>query len=140
MGGGGSRLIVGPCSLSVAWRPPVGPPAVSKKNQTRHIALCVAEQLYGLCYVILQAPGMHCVKCQPPLWGHSSFSPSLRTVGAPKDGRGYVANLPTCGPLLIFSPTLKPWGPPGRKGLCSQSSTCGPLPIFSLALKRWGPP
>ena len=35
-------------------------------------------------------------------------------------GRGYVATLPTCGPLLILPPALKRWGPPRRQGLCSH--------------------
>ena len=30
---------------------------------------------------------------------------------------GYVATLPTCGPLLILPPALKRWGPPKRQGL-----------------------
>ena len=33
---------------------------------------------------------------------------------------GYVATLPTCGPLLILPPALKRRGPPRRKGLCSH--------------------
>ena len=35
----------------------------------------------------------------------------LWSVGEPLDGRGYVAILPTCGPLLILSPALESWGP-----------------------------
>ena len=36
---------------------------------------------------------------------------------------GDVANLPTCGPLLILSPRLVARrGPPRRQGLCSQSA------------------
>ena len=37
-----------------------------------------------------------------------------------KGGRGYVATLPTCGPLLILPPALKRRGPPRRQGLCSH--------------------
>ena len=37
-----------------------------------------------------------------------------------KGGRGDVATLPTCGPLLILPPALKRWGPPRRQGLCSH--------------------
>ena len=33
---------------------------------------------------------------------------------------GYVATLPTIGPLLILSPALKRRGPPRRQGLCSH--------------------
>ena len=33
---------------------------------------------------------------------------------------GYIATLPTCGPLLILPPALKRWGPPRRQGLCSH--------------------
>ena len=33
---------------------------------------------------------------------------------------GYVATLPTSGPLLILSPALKCRGSPRRQGLCSH--------------------
>ena len=33
---------------------------------------------------------------------------------------GYVATLPTSGPLLILSPALKRRGSPRRQGLCSH--------------------
>ena len=39
---------------------------------------------------------------------------------APRGGRGYVATLPTSGPLLILSPALKRRGSPRRQGLCSH--------------------
>ena len=54
-----------------------------------------------------------------PLEGHFCFCPPL-CGGDPSDGRGYVATLPTCGPLLILSPALKGWGPPRRQELCSH--------------------
>ena len=41
-------------------------------------------------------------------------------MGDPLGCRGYVATLPTCGPLLIVPPALKRWGPPRRQGLCSH--------------------
>ena len=42
--------------------------------------------------------------------GHR-LCPMLRSVGDHLDGRGYVANLPTCGPLLTLSPAVKRRGP-----------------------------
>ena len=33
-----------------------------------------------------------------------------------KSVRGYVATLPTCGPLLILPPALQRWGSPIRQG------------------------
>ena len=42
----------------------------------------------------------------------NSFFPPLRTALR----QGYVANPPTCGPLLILSPALKRWGPPPPPG------------------------
>ena len=30
--------------------------------------------------------------------------------------------MPTCGPFLILSPAMKPWGPPRRQGLGSHSA------------------
>ena len=51
-----------------------------------------------------------------------------------------MATLPTCGPLLIFTPALKRWGPPGSRGYVDTSPTCGPLLVLPPALKRWGPP
>ena len=44
----------------------------------------------------------------------------LHADGTLLDGRGDVANLPTCGPFLILFPALKRWGPPRWHGLCSQ--------------------
>ena len=49
------------------------------------------------------------------------LSPTLKPRGPP-DGGGYVANPPTCGPLLTFSLALKRWEPPGLEALCSQST------------------
>ena len=46
------------------------------------------------------------------LWATTDFVPCSEALGTPLDGMGYVANLPTCGPLLILSPTLKRWRPP----------------------------
>ena len=37
-----------------------------------------------------------------------------------KDKKGYVATLPTSGPLLILPPALKRRGSPRREGLCSR--------------------
>ena len=51
----------------------------------------------------------------------------------------HVANLPSCGPLLILCPALKHWGPLDVKGDEATRPTCGPLLILSPALKRWGP-
>ena len=101
------------------------------------------------------------------LWATSDSAPPSEAVGTPS-GRGYVATLPTCGPLLILPPARKRWGPPWRQGLCSHLAhlwatsdsaprseavgtpggrgyvatlpTCGPLLILRLAVKRWGPP
>ena len=36
--------------------------------------------------------------------------------GDTRYGRGEVATLPTCGPLLILPPALKRWGSPKRQG------------------------
>ena len=41
---------------------------------------------------------------------------ALTCVGP--NGRGYVATRPAFGPLLIWSPALKRWGPPRRQQLC----------------------
>ena len=54
------------------------------------------------------------------LWATSDSAPRCEAVGTPPGGRGYVATLPTCGPLLILPPALKRWGPPTRQGLCSH--------------------
>ena len=39
---------------------------------------------------------------------------------AEKHKKGYVATLPTSGPLLILPPALKRRGSPRRQGLCSH--------------------
>ena len=62
----------------------------------------------------------------PPIWPTICSPPVVRNlleVNFTEDspgGRGYVATLPTCGPLLILPPALKRWGPPRRQGLCSH--------------------
>ena len=52
---------------------------------------------------------------------------------------GYVATLPTCGPLLILPTALKRWGPPGGSSYVATLPTCGPRRILPPALKRRGP-
>ena len=52
----------------------------------------------------------------------------------------HVANVPTCGPLLILSATLKRRGAPGGQGLCSHLAHRWPTFDLSQALKRWGTP
>ena len=59
--------------------------------------------------------GRGCV-ASVPTCGPLLISPPLPSVGDPLDGRGYVANPPNYGPLLFSSPALKRWGPPRRRG------------------------
>ena len=66
--------------------------------------------------------------------------PRREALGNPLDGTGDVAKLPTCGPLLILSPTLKRWGPLDGRGDVAKLPTCGPLLILSPTLERLGPP
>ena len=54
------------------------------------------------------------------LWATSDFVPRFEAEGISLGGRGYVATLPACGPLLILSPALKRRGSPRRQGLCSH--------------------
>ena len=44
---------------------------------------------------------------------------------AEKHKKGYVATLPTCGPLLILPPAVKRRGSPRRLGLCSHLAHTG---------------
>ena len=53
-------------------------------------------------------------------WATADFVPCCEVLVTPPDGKGHLANMPTCGPLLILCPTLKCWGPLGRQGLCSK--------------------
>ena len=53
---------------------------------------------------------------------------------------GYVAYLPTRGPLLNLSSALERWGPPTTRRYVATPSTYGPLLILSPAMERWGPP
>ena len=53
----------------------------------------------------------------PPIYGRILIVfPALR-LGDPLDGRGYVANPPTCGPLLIFFLGPRRWGPSTTAGV-----------------------
>ena len=74
------------------------------------------------------------------LWATSDSAPRSKAVGTPQGGRGYVATLPTCGPLLLPPPALKRWGPPRRQGLCSHLAHLWATSDSAPALKRWGPP
>ena len=55
-----------------------------------------------------------------PLVCHLRFWLLLRSGGDLPAGRGDVATVPTCGPLLILPPALKLWGSHRRQGLCSH--------------------
>ena len=74
-----------------------------------------------------------CALSAPEAYGRGNFFCSTLCVStlntqnfvenskmAKKHKKGYVATLPTCGPLLILPPALKRWGSPGRQGLCSH--------------------
>ena len=52
-------------------------------------------------------------------WATYDFVPALKRMGS-SGGRGYVATLPTSGPLLILSPALKRGGSLRWQGLCSH--------------------
>ena len=47
---------------------------------------------------------------------HSEIGCGHCPSNRPPGGKGYVATLPTCGPLLILLPALKRWGSPIRQG------------------------
>ena len=72
--------------------------------------------------------------------------PPLRSGGAPRGGRGYVATLPTNGPLLILSPALKRWDSPkrqdplGGRGYVATLPTYGPLMILPPRSEAVGTP
>ena len=59
---------------------------------------------------------------------------------AEKQKKGYVATLPTSGPMLILPPALKRRGPQGGRGYVATLPTCGPLLILPPALKQRGSP
>ena len=40
------------------------------------------------------------------LWAISNFLPRPEALGNSPDGKGCIANLPSCGPLLMFSATV----------------------------------
>ena len=86
-----------------------------------------------------------------PLVGHCRLCPLFCSVGDPSvdrgyappppptEGRGYVANPPTYGPLLSLSPSMRCWGRPYGRGYLSHVPTCGPLLTLSPLVKCWGP-
>ena len=61
-----------------------------------------------------------------PHLGNVKFVPSSEALCTPPKDKGHVAHVPTCGPLVILSPTLKRWGPPRRQGRCSQAAHMWP--------------
>ena len=42
-------------------------------------------------------------------WATYDSAPRSESVGTPRGGKGYLATLRTCGPLLILPPALKQW-------------------------------
>ena len=73
----------------------------------------------------------------------ADFVPRSKVLGTPHCGTGYLANLPTCGLLLIVSPTVNRCPPPpplDGRGYVANLLSCGPLLVGSNALKGWGPP
>ena len=71
----------------------------------------------------------------------ADFVPRSKVLGTPPWGTGYLAHLPTCGLLLIVSPTVNRWGPPlDGRGYVANLLSCRPLLVGSNALKGWGPP
>ena len=66
------------------------------------------------------------------------LSPALSFGDPPQAGKGYVATRPTFGPPLILSPALKLGDPPGGRDYVATPPTCGPPLILSPAVKRWG--
>ena len=60
--------------------------------------------------------------------------------GYPPGGRGYVATLPTCGPLLILPPARKRWGPPRWQGLCSHLAHLWATSVSAPRSKAVGTP
>ena len=73
-------------------------------------------------------------------WASFDFAPPLSSGGAPQGGRGYVATVPTCGPLLILPAPLKWRGSPRRQGLCCPLAHKWATSNSAPALKRWGSP
>ena len=79
---------------------------------------------------------------QPPcqLVGHFRFGPPLSSGGVPPGGKGYVATLPTCGPLLIRPPTLKRWGPTRQQGSSSHLAHLWATSDFAPVYEAVGTP
>ena len=54
--------------------------------------------------------------------------------------QGYVATLPTCGPLLISPPALRRWGSPRRQELCSHPAHLWATSDLALRFEAVGIP
>ena len=52
--------------------------------------------------------------------GELLIVPPFRSGREPRGGKGYVATLPTSGPLLSVPPASKRWGSPRLQGLRSH--------------------
>ena len=87
----------------VATLPTCGPPLISSPALKRW----ESPRRQGLCSHLAH------------LWPISDSAPSPEAGGTPQGSRGYVATLPSCGPLLIVPQGLKHRRPRKRQGLCS---------------------
>ena len=108
-----------------AW----GVPTASERGAESEVAHKWARWLHNPC----RLGGPHRFRAG----GRIRSGPQVGSVG--RDGRGYVATVPTCRPFLILSPGAKHWGPPRGHGLGSHCAHMWAISDFVPRAERWGP-
>ena len=112
----------------------------SRQQQQGMVSACLTEvtavwdcQYVGLYVVVLQS----CLPILGPVVKPSKkiFETPVKAedffqVSEPQKKTWFQTFRATCGPLLIWSPTLKHRGPPDGKGYVVTGPTCGPLQIL----------
>ena len=69
----------------------------------------------------------------------ADLSPARKHWAPPQDNKVDVANVPTCGPVVILCPTVIIVTPLDGQGDVANLPPCAPLQTFFPAVKHWGP-
>ena len=95
--------------------PAQGIPTASERGVESKVAPEWARRLPNTCHLGGRRQGL----CShlAHLWATSDSSPCLEAVGTPRGGMGYVATLPTCGPLVNLPPRSEAVGIPLAAGV-----------------------
>ena len=94
------------------------PPSMDPKIVARNNVFCRRRRRRRLCFRHTAGRNFFCSTLCVYTQNTQNFVENSKL--AEKHKKGYVATLPTSGPLLILPPAVKRWGSLRRQGLCSH--------------------